>query len=117
MSSAVSSLATGYLRGGLIEPLLDALQEFGPMVTFEPGETVFIETFGKHFLGRVKAADYTTVTLEDASWVADSGRFGEFLARGLADGMEVEPVGEVTIQLMYISAKYPWRHALPKDAI
>lgn len=87
------------------------------MMTFKPGEKVFVETFGKHYLGRVRSADLTTVTLEEASWVADSGRFGTFLKIGRSDGMEVELIGEFELQIMYISAKYPWAHELPKETI
>ena len=83
------------------------------MIEFVFGEAVFIETFGKHYLGRVKSVGYTTVTLEQASWVANSGRFGEFIRTGRSINTESEFIGETTIPLMYISAKTAWPHALP----
>lgn len=82
------------------------------------GQSYFLETFGKNYVGRVKEATYATVTLEDASWVADTGRYSTFLATGNGgQSMEVEPMGEVEIALAYISAKSPWPHNLFKESV
>jgi len=76
------------------------------------GESYYIETFGKHFVGRVKSLSHATVTLEDAAWIADDGKYSTFLRLGSAEGMEVEPMGEVEIALAYISVKTLWPHNL-----
>lgn len=43
------------------------------------GENVFLRTVTYHALGTVKQVVGNFVELENASWVADSGRFNEFL--------------------------------------
>lgn len=116
MPEPVGELAHGAAQHGFIYPLLDALQELHhrgiSMVEFEIGKTYFLETFGKHYVGRVASVSATEVHLVEAAWVADSGRFSEFMAKGRSEKTEVEPVGIVSIPLAYIAAKYPWPHKL-----
>lgn len=52
--------------------------------------------------------------LEDAAWVAVTGRLSVFVADGRADGMEVEPVGEICVHWASWS---PWRHDTFAEAI
>lgn len=78
---------------------------------FEVGNTVFIRTVTYHTVGRVTARDGDWLTLEDASWVADSGRFGEAIATG--DLNEVERVGACAVNLAAAVDVFPWAHELP----
>ena len=79
------------------------------------GQCYYVRTLTDHWVGRLAEIGPHTVTLSEASWVADSGRLSVFIATGNADGMEVEPVGIVG-GLNYMSW-IPWEHPLFKEAI
>lgn len=77
-------------------------------------EKLFIRTVTYHSVGRVKrifAEEF--LELEDASWVADSGRFMNAIKEGILD--EVEPVGQVYVNIKSIIDFFPWNHELPKE--
>ena len=78
---------------------------------FQVGEKIFIRTVTYHQLGKVKAVTPGFVELEDASWVADSGRFHQALTKGTLD--EVEYVGAAYVSLGAVVDVFPWPHALP----
>ena len=60
------------------------------------GATVFVRGNNDHYVGRITAIlPGQVVALEDASWVANSGRLSEFCKNGKAESMEVEPVGRI----------------------
>ena len=86
------------------------------LTTLEVGETYFVETCTKDWVGRlVECSGPYTVVLEDASWVANSGRMSTFMAIGNGGAqMEIEPVGIVCAQWVNWM---PWPFALPKEAI
>lgn len=81
------------------------------------GNTYFVRDPGAdNYVGRLVAIiDPFHVALEDASWVADSGRLHIFVRDGRAEGMEIEPVGRVA------SASYrsilDWSHKLFDEAV
>lgn len=80
----------------------------GRCYLFEAGNTKF-------FVGRlVSVQGLCTAVLEDAAWIADTGRFSTFLRAGKADGLEVEPVGAWCVQWCGWT---PWPHALFTEAI
>ena len=54
-----------------------------------PGYSVVIRTVTYHYAGRVKSVDEGRVLLKDASWIADSGRWSEFLKTGEANEVEM----------------------------
>ena len=62
---------------------------------------------------RIARAYGATLTLTDASWVADTGRLHQFMREGRAAQTEFEPVGVVGVQWV---AWLPWDHALPTEA-
>lgn len=69
------------------------------------------------YLGEVMSVDGPfTVTLKNASWVADSGRFHEFLQHGTAENMEIE-----CIALPFWTVNWTcwglWPHELPQESI
>ena len=55
----------------------------------EIGKTYFIRTVTMHHVGRVKDLNDQEILLEDAAWIADSGRFSDALKTGVFS--EVEP--------------------------
>jgi len=78
------------------------------------GDKVFIRTVTYHYTGRVIAQDDGFVTLEEAAWVADSGRFAQALSDGTLE--EVEPYPDrVQVALSAIVDVSPWLHNLPRS--
>ncbi len=78
------------------------------------GDVIFIRAITFHYVGRVTRVSENFIHLEEASWVADSGRFGEALSFGTLN--EVEPMGRCKIALNAIVDIAEWRHRLPKGA-
>lgn len=84
-------------------------------MNFEIGQTVYVQTITKDWVGEVVAIPGPyTVCLKNASWVADSGRLSVFMVEGRTPQMEVEPVGFVTVQWVNWM---PWPHQLFDEAI
>lgn len=85
-----------------------------PTLGLEVGKTYLIESVARMWVGRIASIDGPyTVTLTDASWVADTGRLHQFVREGPTTQTEVEPVGVVGVQWV---AWIPWPHALPSEA-
>lgn len=64
----------------------------------------------RHFAGEGEIqGDF--LHLENAAWIADTGRFSDFIAG--ADAAEVEPVGSVVIHISRIQAMIPIPHPMP----
>lgn len=78
---------------------------------FEVGKAYFIRTVTYHVVGRVRAIKGDFLALENASWVADSGRFGEAISNGVLS--EVEFCGSAFVNTNAIADAYPWVHDLP----
>lgn len=77
------------------------------------GNNVLIRTVTNYYTGRVAAVDAQEILLDDAAWVADTGRFANALATGVLN--EVEPyVGPVVINRGAVVDCCDWQHALPK---
>lgn len=51
----------------------------GSSEVFEIGAEVFIKTVTYHYTGRIVDVSEGFVFLEDVAWIADSGRFTEFM--------------------------------------
>jgi len=84
-----------------------------PAPVFQKGETLFIRTVTYHLTGRVVGQKGTFLELEEAAWIADSGRFSTALQTGNLE--EVEPVdGKVRVNVLSITDVFDWRHALPR---
>ena len=76
------------------------------------GNSWFFRTVTYHIVGRVvRKLPGSYVVLEDASWVADSGRFMDAIKNGTLS--EVEPVGQWCVNLDTVTDFGPWRHPLP----
>lgn len=78
------------------------------------GQCVFIRTVTMYYTGRIKKICGGYVTLEEAAWIPDCGRFYDFLHDG--KGNEVEPfIDDVHIPEGSIIDVTKWRHKLLKD--
>lgn len=77
------------------------------------GEKFFFRTVTYHLTGKVKKVIGKLIELEDAAWIADSGRFMDCIKYGKLN--EVEPVGTAFINVDSLTDFFPWKHQLPKD--
>jgi hypothetical protein len=87
-----------------------AIGEIGE--TMKKNDGVFIRTITFHYVGRVVRLTRSWVELEDASWVAESGRFGAALLNGTLEEVERIP-GRVSVARGCIVDVTEWSHALP----
>ena len=64
---------------------------------FAIGKNYFIRTVTHHHTGRLVEVTPTELVLEDAAWIADSGRFSNALKSCSFDEVEPFPTGRVII--------------------
>lgn len=79
------------------------------------GQKIFFRTVTYHALGEVKKIVGRFVHLKTASWVADTGRFANFLKDGIQAGSEIEPTGEMFLNMDTVVDFFIWKHKLPTD--
>lgn len=77
------------------------------------GQKLYIRTVTYHCTGKVKKRMDAFIQLEDAAWIADSGRFMNAIKEGTLD--EVEPVGIMWVNLSSVVDFFPWKHKLPQE--
>jgi hypothetical protein len=83
---------------------------------FTVGDKILIRTVTMYQLGRVVGVGADTITLAEASWVADVGRLGEALAKGSSVLLEVEKAPSwICVGRGAIVDVFPWSHDLPTD--
>ena len=80
---------------------------------FQIGTAYFIRTVTYHLVGRVSAVNGKWLSLADAAWVADSGRFAQALKTGMLN--EVEEVGGALVNSDSITDAFIWKHGLPLE--
>ena len=78
------------------------------------GDNVFVRSLTDHYVGKLIALYPHVAVLDNAAWIADSGRLAEFVAKGKTDEMEVEPVGLIAHHWQGIM---PWKHKLFREAV
>lgn len=79
------------------------------------GEKFFFRTVTYHMTGRVKKVIGSILELENAAWIADSGRFMNAIKEGKLN--EVEPVGRAFLNIQTVVDFFPWKHALPEKQV
>lgn len=88
----------------------DDINEIDDMI----GKKFFFRTVKYHQIGRVvKVIGGFLLQLEDASWIADSGRFMQSIKNGTLS--EVEPVGTMFVNIKAVVDICLWNHELPKE--
>jgi hypothetical protein len=81
---------------------------------FKIGEKYLFRTVTHIDVGLVKEITGDFVTLSDASWIADTGRYHDCLSHGIFK--EVEPYPhDVFINASSLIDAVPWKHELPKE--
>jgi len=81
------------------------------------GSAVFIRTVTYHYTGRVVRETDTEIELDDAAWIADSGRFCQALITGQFSEVEPYPSG-MTVSVLkgaIVDIVRNWPHPLPRD--
>lgn len=79
----------------------------------EIGKKIFIRTVTHHYTGEVVKCNRDWLELKDAAWIADDGRFNNFLKTGSAN--EIEPFEDnVRIPIGSVLDVTEWKHALPR---
>ena len=79
------------------------------------GKSYFFRTVTYHCTGRVVSLIGKIAKLETAAWIADSGRFSNAIKNGTLN--EVEPVGDMYLNLETVVDFFPWKYKLPTDRI
>jgi len=83
-------------------------------IPFKVGTSYFIRSVTYHSVGRVKSVIGNFLVLENASWVADSGRFNEMLKTGIFS--ELEPFeDDAIISINAIVDATEFNHVLPHE--
>jgi len=77
------------------------------------GKSFYFRTVTYHFTGKVKNVIGRVLELEKAAWIADSGRFMNAIKEGKLN--EVEPVGQMFLNMETVTDFCPWKHALPTE--
>lgn len=81
---------------------------------WELGECYFVRTVTMHLVGRLIEIYDKELVFEDASWVADSGRFHDALKNGSLS--EVEPfLNDVILGRDTVIDSTVWTHSLPRE--
>ena len=68
-------------------------------IPFKVGVSYFFRTVTYHLTGCVIDVVGDFLVLEDAAWIADSGRFNEFIKGTPNESLEVEPFGDKEVYL------------------
>lgn len=81
---------------------------------FGVGDSILIRTVTMIQVGKVRTIENDFLVLDDASWVADTGRFSGALTDGTLNEVEKCP-GWVLVGRGSIVDVFPWSHPLPKE--
>ena len=99
-----------------LRELLSQREPDAPDAIWTVGKAYFIRTVTYHLTGRLVKVGPTELVIEDAAWVADSGRFMDAIKHGNLH--EVEPIsGPVIVGRGSITDACQWPHALPQEQI
>lgn len=96
----------------VFEPVVG--ERMGASHSFEIGKAYLIRTVTMHYTGRVVVVTDSDVLLEEASWIADTGRFADSLATGSLGEVEPYP-GKVAVCRGAMVDFCEWKHALPRS--
>lgn len=94
-----------------IARLFGAVQE--KQLPYKVGSQVFIRCVTHYQTGRIKEIVGDFLVLEDAAWIADTGRFSDALTSG--EFNEVEPIkGLCIVNTGAIVDSFEWEGPLPR---
>jgi hypothetical protein len=73
------------------------------------GKNLFFRTVTNYFIGTVTKIHGKFIYLENACWVANTGRFMNFLEDGLQSNSEIEPVVKMFLNMDMVVDFYEWK--------
>lgn len=82
------------------------------------GKNYFIRTVTLHFTGKLVKVTPQELVLVDAAWIADTGRFSNFVKGDLRISVEIEPFPDkqrVIIGRGALIDAIEWNHPLPRE--
>lgn len=83
-------------------------------IPVEVGKAYLFRTVTHIEVGKVKSVDGVFITLENASWIADTGRYHDCLVKGVFSEVEPYPL-TTTINSASLINFAPWPHKLPTE--
>jgi hypothetical protein len=81
----------------------------------QAGTNVFIRTVTMAYTGRLVDVTANEIVLEEATWIADTGRFYDFLKTGKLNEAEPFLAGRVIIGRGSLIDLCEWQHALTRE--
>lgn len=94
------------------EPVAETVAQSN-VFPFKVGEQYFVRTVTYFQVGRLTEIVGNFLVFEDASWIADTGRFTDAIKSGNFN--EVEPVGVAIVNTAGIIDAFPFTASLPKE--
>lgn len=91
----------------------EAVQTLPGQSMYQLGVNLIIRTVTFIYIGKVTFVSESEVVLEDASWIADTGRFSDALSKGSLNEIEPYP-GPCSVSKGGIVDSSPWCHELPR---
>ena len=79
-----------------------------------PGQNYFIRTVTMYLVGELIAIDDHEITLKDAAWIADTGRFSDAMKTGKCAEVEPYPEGLMVVGRGALVDAGLWLHPLPR---
>lgn len=108
----INDLTLGQIKE--IKAMCGGVENAQQEMPFKIGEAYLFRTVTHIEVGRVVRIKGQFVELEEASWIADTGRYHNCLEKGIFS--EVEPYPLYTgINTQSLINYAPWPHALPKE--
>lgn len=81
---------------------------------YQVGQNYFIRTVTHYYTGRLVRVTQKELVLEDAAWIADTGRFHDALKNGTLSEIEPFPSPVIVGRGAVIDATL-WTHELPRN--
>lgn len=78
------------------------------------GKGVFVRAVTHYYTGRLAAITPTELVLDDAAWIADTGRFATALGTGALNEIEPYP-GRCYVSRGAVVDVAEWPHPLPRE--
>lgn len=82
-------------------------------ITELTGKKVFVRTVTNYYTGVLVSATGAFLHLEEAAWVADTGRFADALSKGKLNEVEPYP-GDCWVSAGAVVDISEWKHELPR---
>lgn len=95
--------------------LSDWCEERG-LSMLEVGKSYLIRTVTHYYTGRVVECSPIRIVLEDAAWIAETGRFSDALKTGKLSEVEPYP-DQVVVSPFAVVDACEWSHELPRKRI